>query len=401
MNKSLDPAHYPSPLAPQQLLDDTLKLPDTLSASFDAVAESVMVALDGCDVSEIDAIFLGGSGDLHHSALATEFAFERLTRVPTRALTSMSLGLYHARTLTPRSLVIQMTFSGKTARAVEAATLAGLAGARVWGLTSVSGSPLTQLSERSLLKPDTGRNEAAGYPVTMLLLYLVAIRLAELREQINADDAHRLRAMLKRGITDMRATLDQCLPVARTLVERFLEMDHALFLASGPTFASAVNGSARIFEAVGLNASAQDIEEWVHLNRWVDETRSPSFVIVPRGPGRGRAREVLEAMSVLAKPSVAITDDTERELGRAGEAWLPVHCSLPEEFTPLLYHLPGELFAHLLAMSRHAHPYRSDRDSYLRLGEIRWGGVVQTTMPEAESGQQDTSRISPNGRRAT
>jgi glucosamine--fructose-6-phosphate aminotransferase (isomerizing) len=220
----------------------------------------------------------------------------------------------------------------------------------------------------------------------MLLLYLVAIRLAELRQQIDAGDAHRLRAMLKRGIADMRATLDQCLPLAKALVERFLDMEHALFLASGPTFASAVNGSARIFEAVGLNASAQDIEEWVHLNRWVDETRSPTFVIVPRGPACDRAREVLGAMSLLGKPSIAVTADGERDLALAANAWLPVHCSLPEEFSPLLYHLPGELFAHLLALRRQAHPYRSDRESYLRLGEIRWGGVVRTTVAPSELG---------------
>jgi len=384
MNKPLDPAHHPSPLSPQQLLDDTLRLPDTLGASFDAVAQSVQEALEGCDVGDVDAIVLGGSGDLHHSALATEIAFARLTGIPTRALSSMSLGLYHARSLTPRSLVIQMTFSGKTARAVEAATLARLAGARVWGLTSVPGSPLTQLSERCLFKPDTGRNEAAGYPVTMLLLYLVAIELAEIRRQLNAEDADRLRAMLKRAICDMRATLDHCLPIARTLVDEFLDMDHALFLASGPTFASAANGSARILEAVGLNASAQDIEEWVHLNRWVEETRSPSFVIVPRGAGCGRAREVLDAMSLLGKPSIAIADHTDRDLGLAAKAWLPVHCSLPEELAPFLYHLPGELFAHLLGVRRQAHPYRSDRDSYLRLGEIRWGGVACTTLPISE-----------------
>jgi len=153
--------------------------------------------------------------------------------------------------------------------------LARLAGARVWGLTSVPGSPLTQLSERCLFKPDTGRNEAAGYPVTMLFLYLVAIRLGEMRQRVNAQDANRLRAMLKRAVGDMRATLDRCMPIAQALVDEFLDMDHALLLASGPTFASAVNGSARVFEAVGLNASAQDIEEWVHLNRWVEETRCP------------------------------------------------------------------------------------------------------------------------------
>jgi glucosamine--fructose-6-phosphate aminotransferase (isomerizing) len=381
MSKPLDPAHAPTPLSPRQLLDDTLKIPDTLGASFDALADSVRHALDGADVANIDRIVLGGSGDLHHSALATEVAFARLTGLPTRALTSMSLGLYHARDLGPRSLVIQMTFSGKTARAVEAATLARLAGARVWGLTSVAGSPLALMSERCLIKPDTGRNEAAGYPVTMLLLYLVAIQVAEMRSRISNDDAISLRTKLERSINDMRTTLRQCLPVAQGLVEQYQDMDHALFLASGPTFASAVNGSARILEAVGLNASAQDIEEWVHLDRWVEETRSPSFVIVPRGPARDRAREVLDAMSALGKPSVAITDDADRELGLAAKAWLPVHSSLPEALSPFLYHLPGELFAHLLAVQRHAHPYRGDMDAYLRLGEIRWGGVVQRSMP--------------------
>jgi glutamine---fructose-6-phosphate transaminase (isomerizing) len=386
MNNPRDPAHEPSPLSPQRLLDDTLHIPETLSASFDAVAANVIDGLRGADVADIDAIVLAGSGDLHHSALAAELAFARLTGIPTRALTSMSLGLYHARSLTQRSVVIQMTFSGKTARAVEAATLAHLAGARVWGLTSVPGSPLALISERCLMKPDTGRNEAAGYPVTMLILYLVAIRIAEMRQRIDHDQANVLRTKLKRSATDMRSTLDQCSPVAQKLAQEFVEMDHALFLASGPTFASAVNGSARVFEAVGLNASAQDIEEWVHLNRWVEETRSPSFVIVPRGPGRDRAREVLDAMSSLGKPSVAITEDSDRELGLAAKTWLPVRCSLPEEFSPLLYHLPGELFAHLLAVRCHARPYRSDMATYLRLGEIRWGGVARTSLPPTELG---------------
>jgi len=106
-------------------------------------------------------------------------------------------------------------------------------------------------------------------------------------------------------------------------------------------------------------------------------------VIVPRGPACGRAREVLNAMSLLGKPSIAIADHTDHDLGLAAKGWLPVHCSLPEELAPFLYHLPGELFAHLLGVRRQAHPYRSDRGSYLRLGEIRWGGVMCTTVPES------------------
>jgi glutamine---fructose-6-phosphate transaminase (isomerizing) len=383
MTNTRDPAHHPEPLSAQRLLDDTLGIPQTLHASFAALVDSVEHALAGANVVDVDAFVLAGSGDLYHSALATEVAFERLTGVSTRALTSMSLGLYHAIGLSSRTVVIQMSFSGKTARAVEAATLARASGARIWGLTGVQGSALAALSERCLIKPDTGRNEAAGYPVTMLLLYLVAIRVAEMRNRLDPDQASTLRKQLREAFADMQATLEQCMSPARELVARFIDTTHALFLSSGPTYGSAANNAARVLEAVGLNASAQDIEEWVHLNRWVEETRSPTFVIVPRGPSRDRAGEVVKAMTSLGKPNIAVVSHDDTSLGGAATAWLPVHCRLPEEFSPLVHHLPGELFAHLLGVARRSHPYRSDMDAYLQLGEIRWGGIVRTSMPTA------------------
>ena len=72
----------------------------------------------------VSNLFLAGSGDLHNAATVSEFAFERFAGLPTEAMSSMALGLYGSVTLPPGSVLIQMSFSGKTARAVEAATLA-------------------------------------------------------------------------------------------------------------------------------------------------------------------------------------------------------------------------------------------------------------------------------------
>jgi glucosamine--fructose-6-phosphate aminotransferase (isomerizing) len=371
-------------LTGQRLLDDTLAIPTRVRAMFDCLVDVVERAIGPHDVEGIDAIHLGGSGDLHHSALASELAFERLTGLRTVAMSSMRLGLYAARGLSPRSLLIQMTFSGKTARAVESATLARRAGARVWALTHDALSPMGRLSDLHLTKPDTGGNEAAGFPVTMLMLYLVALRIAEMRGRISTTDGASLRAALANAPDSMQLTLDRCAPLARALAERHVAATHVLFLGTGPAFASAVNGSARIHEAVGINASAQDIEEWAHLNRWVEERESPSLVIVPAGPGRERAAEVLAAMRKLGKPGIAVTPAEDPELGAAGAAWLPVHCELPEEFSPLVYSLPGELFAHQSGIVRGTNPYREGNPTYRELGEIRWGGWIRQVLPESE-----------------
>lgn len=367
-------------LTAQRLLDDTHAIPARVRALHPALVATVESAISDRQVGDIGAIYLGGSGDLHHAALATAFAFERLTGIPTFAYPSMRMGLYSAPSMSERSLVIQMTFSGRTARAVESATLAKAAGARVWGLTNDPASELAQIAHVHLTKPDTGGNEAAGYSITMLLLFLVALRIAALRGALGREDVEAVSAMLAGGPDAMARTIDACAAPARDLALRHRDARHVLFCATGPAYASAVNGSARIHEAVGIHAAPQDIEEWAHLDRWVDDRASPNVVISPLGPCRERAHEIAVAMRALGKPVIVVTDARDAELG--GDApRLPVHCPLPEELSPLVYGLPGELFAHSLGLVRGTPPYRAGDAMYAALGEIRWGGFVRRDLP--------------------
>ena len=370
----------------ERLLEDTLAVPDRVEPLIGPVWEQVASQVTPEAVRGIDLIVLSGSGDLYHAALGCERAFTKITGIRTLAIPSMRQGLYTADTLNSRSLVIQMSFSGKTARAVEAAGLARGSGARIWALTTDAGSSLGKLAERCLVKPDTGGNEAAGFPITMLMLYMTALEIGRVTGKFSTSGARALIETLRRVPEDMRKTIKQSAPTARELAKRFVGVDHVLFLGSGPAFGTATNGSARVLEAVGINASAQDIEEWVHLDRWVGERSSPVVVIVPVGPARDRAREVLDAMRVLGKPSIAVVSNEDNDLSRRASASLPVCCSLPEMFSPLVFNLPGELFAHSLGLVAGGIPYRDDDSRYRELGEIRWGGFIRETPPEVDPG---------------
>ena len=380
-------ATKPEPaLTCQRLLEDTLAVPDRIEPLIGPVWEQVASQVTPDAGKGIDLIVLSGSGDLYHAALGCERAFTKITGIRTLAIPSMRQGLYTADTLNSRSLVIQMSFSGKTARAVEAAGLARTSRARVWALTTDAASSLGKLAERCLVKPDTGGNEAAGFPITMLMLYMTALEIGRATGRLSTRGAEALIEMLRRVPDDMRKTIKQSAPSARELAKRFGDVDHVLFLGSGPTFGTATNGSARVLEAAGIKASAQDIEEWVHLDRWVAERSSPIVVIAPMGPARDRAREVLDAMRVLGKPSIAVVADQDNDLSRRASASLPVCCSLPEMFSPLVFNLPGELFAHSLGLVAGGTPYRDGDPRYRELGEIRWGGFIRQTPPEVDLG---------------
>ena len=111
----------------------------------------------------------------------------------------------------------------------------------------------------------------------------------------------------------------------------------------------AANGAARFVEATGWNSSAMDIEEWTHLNRFAADRRSPNILIVPPGPSRDRAIEVMAAMRRLEKPTVLVASADDEALAAAADHFLPVSTALPEEFAPLIYNLPGELMANAVS----------------------------------------------------
>lgn len=368
-------------LSGQRLLADTMAVPDTLAAHFPRLEEEVARALADVELDSKRLIVLSGSGDLLHAALSTRMAIERLTGITTLALPSMQLGLYHALGLDQSCLVIQMSFSGITARAVEAATLVKQRGCEVWSITADPASPLATIADRHILKPPTGENEAVGFSVTMAMLLLIGARIGEAAGNLSRASAAAFGALLRNSPADMAGTIAAAAKPAESCAAAIADAPHLLFLASGPTYGTAVNATARIMEAAGTSASAQDIEEWVHLERWIADKRLPVVLIAPPGPGLDRAREVSHALKALGKRQIVVTDDRRRFPD--ADMHLPVQGGLPEELAPLIYNLPCELLADFLCKAGGRSPYCSDDPAYAELGEIRWGGHVLSKLPAA------------------
>jgi glucosamine--fructose-6-phosphate aminotransferase (isomerizing) len=368
-------------LSKDRLLADTLGIPDMLKAALPGLEAEIINSMAGADVATKKMIVLSGSGDLLHSALSTRSAIERLTGIPTFARPSMQLGLYDSLGVGKDCLVIQMSFSGATARAVEAATLVKQRGCDVWAITGNPSSDLAKVVHRHFRKPPTTENETVGFPITMAMLLLIGAKIGELTGRLTADSAEAFRALLRSSTRDMKSTIEAVRGRAENCAIAIKDAAHVLFLASGPTYGTAVNASARVMEVGGASASAQDIEEWVHHDQWVADKKLPVVLIAPPGPGIDRAQEVSHALKVLGKEQIVITHESCFARFSGASALLPVPSVLPEELLPLVYNLPCELLAEFLCQARGSSPFRSDDPTYAELGEIRWGGHIRSQLP--------------------
>src|ERR687894_3063069 len=169
-------------------------LPELIRTEFDTLDMRVRRLLNHNECLSVKRIVITGSGDSHIAGLAAELAFEQIAGIPTEPMTAMQAARYgtpHFDNLFPRNpLTIGISVSGTVARTREALALARNAGALTVAVTANPDSPVAGAAELVLdcAVPDFAPAPGIrSYRVSLLMLYLLAIRLAEVNGRLTQD----------------------------------------------------------------------------------------------------------------------------------------------------------------------------------------------------------------------
>jgi len=124
------------------------------------------------------------------------------------------------------------------------------------------------------------------------------------------------------------------------------------FLGSGPAAAVAQFGMAKMLEAVGTHALAQDVEEWAHLHFFTKSPHDTATVLLsPLGSGaESRAKELLTYLERLERPTIVVADEQLAEAAAAsGFDVIPVTTKIGELLSPVHFSAPMAFLASHLA----------------------------------------------------
>src|SRR5947207_1452729 len=174
----------------------------------------------------VKRIVIAGCGDSHMAGVAAELSFEQLAGIATEPLNAMQAGRYGApyfEKMFPRNpLVLGISVSGTVARTREALILARKEGALTVAITGNPAAPLAGVAERifDCKVPDFAPAPGVrSYCISLLALYLLAIRLAEVRGRMTQDQASALRQQLKGAANTIEATVQSIGAKVRKLAE--------------------------------------------------------------------------------------------------------------------------------------------------------------------------------------
>ena len=380
------------PRSPMHQQIDTLPaLIRDIAAPFDAAARN---AFDFQTCTSIKRVYLVGCGDSHHAPVGAELAFHQLAGVPTQAMSALPFSRYTAGFLPETgpntNLVICVSVSGIVSRTIEAMDMARQAGAVTVALTGNPTGPLADVAEHVFetavppLSDELSGMVVPGirsYLASQIALLLAAIRIGEVRGHLTTADADAERRQIADLADAVEGAIAACEPVVDALVERWKDATLFEFVGAGPLYGVAMFSAAKVLEASGDAALAQETEEWSHLQYFASDADTPVILLSTNQFDAGRVSEVARAAKSIGRPIALVSTPDASDILQYVDALLPMPLGIPERYASVVYSIPGELLAASRAAALNA-PYFRD-----------FGGGRKVDWANGASAIYDSGRI--------
>lgn len=300
------------------MLRQVLSVPELLEEVYADVEPQVRYVLTTPEIYSVKKVVLTSCGDGYAACLAAKRAFEKFLQIPIEVVEPLALARYYQMKWVGESpcdpLVIAVSNSGQATRVVEAVERMRAHNALTIAVTSNPESPLAKAAEK-LIVPTIPKFESSpgirSYAVQQMIVYLLAIRMGEVRLKYTMDQANVYRQELKRLPKEFLNNKEEICALALGAAKEFKDVHSVEMIGSGADYGTAWYGHEKMYEAAGIPAVHLDSENWFHVNYFVkDVEHTLTMVFATKGnEAESRTRELVERLNQMGRNFVLVTND--------------------------------------------------------------------------------------------
>ena len=316
--------------------------------------------IDDDELAGASSINIAACGTSWHSALAGKYMIERLARLPVDVDYASE---YRYRNPIPdrNALGLLITQSGETADTLAAQREMISLGSKTVAICNVVGSMVAREAHGAIYThagPEIGVASTKAFTAQLTALFLLAVKLGQLRGRLNKERSVQLIEELSRIPAKIEEVLKSCSPQCEQLAAGFSNARDFLYLGRGIHFPIALEGALKLKEISYIHAEGYPAGEMKHgPNALIDETL-PVVVLATRDEADPASKLRYEKtlsniQEVTARSGRVIAIATEGDTTLAG---LVEHVILVppvfELLSPLIEIVPLQLLAYYIAVRR-------------------------------------------------
>ena len=332
----------------------------------DAVAETITDRLpgaEGVDLSDVNLsdeflrdvrrIVIVACGTSYHAGLVGRYAIEEWARVPVE-MDIASEYRYRNPVVGPGDLLIGMTQSGETADTLAAMRLAREAGATVLSVTNIMGSQATRDADAVLyIRAGMEISVAATktFVAQIAAMYLLGLRLAELRGTLPSERLSELVAEMKRLPSKMEETLANTEDAVREIADRHSDQEFFLYLGRHIGLPICLEGALKLKEISYIPTDAYAAGEMKHGPIALLDESTPVICVATDSPVLEKVLSNVEEVRARGAQTIAIATAGDERVREVADETIEVAAS-HWILQPILAILPLQLLAYDIARNR-------------------------------------------------
>jgi len=297
----------------------------------------------------IKKIILIGCGTAYHSCVTAKYWFEELTSIPTDTDIASEFR-YRKINLDKKNLYVFVSQSGETADTFAALDLCKKNKVKTCSIVNAVESSIARSSDFVLpihAGPEIGVASTKAFLGQMLVLYILAMKISEVRKEISRAEYEKKIDDLKKLPDQIKQTL-KCQDKTQIIAKDFLKAKGAMFLGRGLSFPIAMEGALKLKELSYLHAEGYPAGEMKHGPLALIEEGLPVVILAPRD--RYFEKTISNMQEVIARGGkvILITNECNKVISEN----IRFKLELPktnEHLTPFLMTIPLQLLAYYVA----------------------------------------------------
>jgi glucosamine--fructose-6-phosphate aminotransferase (isomerizing) len=310
-------------------------------------------ALDESILADVTRIVVVACGTAYHAGLIGRYALEEWARVPVE-MDIASEYRYRNPVVGAGDLVIGISQSGETADTLAAMRLARERGATVLAITNTRGSQATREADGVLYTRaglEIGVAATKTFVCQVAVMYLLALRLAELRGTLEPARVSELVGELKRLPHSIDEMIDRAELEAQEIAKTCWDADFFFYIGRHVGLPVALEGALTLKEISYISTDAYAAGEMKHGPIALLDDATPVVCVATRSPVLDKLVSNIQEARARGARVIAVSTEGDGDVEPHSDATMTVPAT-DWMLQPILAVIPLQLLAYAVARNR-------------------------------------------------
>jgi glucosamine--fructose-6-phosphate aminotransferase (isomerizing) len=310
-------------------------------------------ALDEAILADVTRIVVVACGTAYHAGLIGRYALEEWARVPVE-MDIASEYRYRNPVVGAGDLVIGISQSGETADTLAAMRLARERGATVLAITNTRGSQATREADGVLYTRaglEIGVAATKTFVCQVAVMYLLALRLAELRGTLEPARLSELVGELKRLPHCIDEMIDRAERESQEIAKTCWDADFFFYIGRHVGLPVALEGALKLKEISYISTDAYAAGEMKHGPIALLDDATPVVCVATRSPVLDKLVSNIQEARARGARVIAVSTEGDGDVDPHADATMTVPAT-DWMLQPILAVIPLQLLAYAVARNR-------------------------------------------------